>query len=189
MENFKFTFVSFFLILVLAGVGVLGYMALERGDESGLKQRVAKLEAQVTSQEKALAERDRKIAQLETDLENTTAVPVDSEPVATSSTSTTASSSSSSSSSSSTTSSALLTELRNLRSRGVVLEPGDSGAAVGTIQKFLNEYNNTSGGVDNDFGPGTRTKVEAFQNKEGLTPDGGVGPTTLARMITWLENN
>lgn len=188
MENFKFTFVSFFLILVLAGVGVLGYMALERGDESGLKQRVAKLEAQISSQEKALVERDRKIAQLETDLENTVPATTTAEPVTTTS-STTATSSSTTSSSSSSNDSALLTELKSLRSRGVILEPGDSGAAVGSIQKFLNEYNNTSGGVDNDFGPGTRSKVEAFQNKEGLTPDGGVGPTTLGRMITWLEKN
>ena len=68
MENFKFSLVSFLLVLLLAGVGVLAYLALERGDESGLKQQVAQLQSQVASYEKQLAERDRTIAQLESDV-------------------------------------------------------------------------------------------------------------------------
>lgn len=186
MENFKFSLVSFFLILILAGIGVLAYLALERGDESGLKQKVASLESQIAQHEKELAERDRTIAQLESDLTTATRTETSSTPTTTPEQEST---SSTTTSSSSTTDSSLLSDLRSLRSRGIVLEPGDSGGSVRIIQTFLNTYNNTSGGVDGDFGPGTRAKVEDFQESEGITVDGGVGSGTLGTMISWLEAN
>jgi|GEM_PF-724334 len=180
MENFKFTLVSFVMVLVVAGIGFLAYMALEKGDENGMRQQVRELKEQVADRDEQIVERDRQIAELETDLESaellasqtpteeeTSKEPVKNPPA--------------------TTGTGLLAELESLKAKGVVLEPGDSGAAVGTIQKFLNVYNKTSGGVDNDFGPGTRKKVEAFQVKEKMTPDGGVGPTTLSKMISWLK--
>lgn len=83
----------------------------------------------------------------------------------------------------------LIDDLQSLKDRAAILEPGDTGAHVGIIQQFLNVYNDTSGGVDNDFGPGTRSQVENFQANEGLTVDGGVGPGTLGSMLAWLEAN
>ena len=40
MENLKFTVTSSIMVLVIAAIGFLAYMALEKGDESGLKQQV-----------------------------------------------------------------------------------------------------------------------------------------------------
>jgi murein L,D-transpeptidase YcbB/YkuD len=186
MENLKFTITSVIMVIVIGAVGFLAYMALERGDESGLKQQVRELKAEIAAKDEMLVERDRQIAQLTVDVQGqqvvsstveTEVVPVVPTKPTTTTTTTT----------SSGANSELLTALQSLKSKNVILEPGDSGAAVGTIQKFLNVYNKTSGGVDNDFGPGTRTKVEAFQSKEGLTPDGGVGPGTLTKMISWLQ--
>lgn len=181
MENFKFTIVSCVIVLVVVAVGFLAYMALEKGDESGLKQQVRDLKEQVADQQEQIIERDRQIAQLSTDLEGVQAAPV--APVET------PDEDEEDNNDSGTTSkyASLIAELESLKSKGVVLEPGDSGAAVGTIQKFLNIYNGTSGGIDNDFGPGTRKKVEAFQAKEKMTVDGGVGAGTLSKMISWLK--
>ena len=61
------------------------------------------------------------------------------------------------------------------------------GTRVGTVQEFLNIYNNTSKKVDNDYGAGTKTDVVNFQKKEGLTADGEAGPTTFVKMIDWLK--
>ncbi|MBP6925657.1 MAG: peptidoglycan-binding protein [Candidatus Pacebacteria bacterium] len=185
MENLKFTITSVIMVMVIGAVGFLAYMALERGDESGLKQQVRELKAEIAAKDEMLVERDRQIAQLTVDVEGQQVVSstVEFEPapvVPTKPTTTTTTTSSGANSE-------LLSALQSLKSKNIILEPGDSGAAVGTIQKFLNVYNKTSGGVDNDFGPGTRTKVEAFQSKEGLTPDGGVGPGTLSKMISWLQ--
>lgn len=188
MENVKFTVTSLIIVLAIAGLGFLGYMALESGDESALRQQIRSLKQELADAQDQLVEKDRKIAQLETDVEligETETVATADETVPSEQTTTTTSSVSSSSSSTNT----LLTELQSLQSKKVVLEPGDRGPAVGTIQKFLNAYNKTSGGIDNDFGPGTRTKVEAFQKKQGLTPDGGVGPGTLSKMIAWVKAN
>jgi len=182
MENFKFSLVSFLLVLLLAGVGVLAYLALERGDESGLKQQVAQLQSQVASYEKQLAERDRTIAQLESDVSSVAVSSVQEsqsqEPVVEPETIPGQS-----------TDSDLLSHVRSLRDRNIVLEPGDRGGSVRIVQEFLNEYHGRSGGIDGDFGPTTRELVEDFQEEERIMVDGGVGSGTLGAMIEWLENN
>ncbi|HBB54043.1 TPA: hypothetical protein DHS24_02780 [Candidatus Nomurabacteria bacterium] len=61
------------------------------------------------------------------------------------------------------------------------------GTRVGTVQTFLNIYNNTSKLVDNDYGPGTKTDVMNFQKAEGITVDGEAGPGTFRKMIEWLK--
>ena len=182
MENLKFTVTSSIMVFVIAAVGFLAYMALEKGDESGLKQQVRELKAQLVEKQEEVTELERQVALLSVDLEGQQEIVAEQEEAAEQQTE-------SSTETSSGSDSELLTALKSLKSRGVVLEPGDSGSSVGTIQKFLNVYNNTSGGVDNDFGPGTRGKVENFQANEGIGVDGGVGPGTLSAMIKWLEEN
>lgn len=61
------------------------------------------------------------------------------------------------------------------------------GTRVGTLQAFLNIYNNTSKKVDNDFGAGTKTDVINFQKAEKLLADGEAGPGTFQKMIDWLK--
>ena len=61
------------------------------------------------------------------------------------------------------------------------------GTRVGTIQTFLNIYNNTTKKVDNDYGAGTKTDVIKFQKAEKITADGEAGPSTFLKMIDWLK--
>lgn len=81
----------------------------------------------------------------------------------------------------------LMDELQKLINDGIYMKVGSNGTRVGTVQKFLNIYNNTSGGVDNDYGAGTKKLVTAFQKAEGLTADGEAGVNTFKKMIEVLK--
>jgi Putative peptidoglycan binding domain len=61
------------------------------------------------------------------------------------------------------------------------LSPGATGAQVKTLQQALTAlgYPVT---VDGDYGPATQAAVVKFQTAKGLTPDGVVGPVTLAEL-------
>lgn len=59
-----------------------------------------------------------------------------------------------------------------------VIRSGAMGEAVVRLQQRLKELGYYTGAVDGQFGPGTRTAVTAFQQHNGLTPDGIVGPAT-----------
>jgi murein L,D-transpeptidase YcbB/YkuD len=83
----------------------------------------------------------------------------------------------------------LIASLNKLIEDEIFMEVGSRGSRVGTVQKFLNVFNDTTGGIDNDFGPGTKTKVQAFQRDAGITADGEPGPQTYQKMIDWLEEN
>jgi len=61
------------------------------------------------------------------------------------------------------------------------LRKGAFGPAVKTLQLMLNALGATPRLiVDGGFGPATKTAVIAFQRREGLAPDGIVGPKTWA---------
>jgi hypothetical protein len=64
----------------------------------------------------------------------------------------------------------------------MVLKRGDNNEVVKKIQIVL--------GVDpvGNFGPKTEEAVKAWQTKNGLTPDGVVGPATLAKMGITVES-
>ena len=78
-------------------------------------------------------------------------------------------------------------ELEKLVTDNVLIKVGSKGTRVGTVQKFLNLYNNTNNSVDNDFGTGTENRLKDFQKKEGLTADGQAGPNTYKKMIEWID--
>ena len=59
-----------------------------------------------------------------------------------------------------------------------VIRSGAMGESVVKLQERLKELGYYTGTVDGQFGPGTRTAVTAFQEQNGLTPDGIVGPAT-----------
>ncbi len=59
-----------------------------------------------------------------------------------------------------------------------VIRSGAMGEAVTKLQQRLKELGYYTGTVDGQFGPGTRTAVTTFQQQNGLTPDGIVGPAT-----------
>ena len=59
------------------------------------------------------------------------------------------------------------------------LRVGSSGEEVKTLQTKLKRWGYYTGSIDGVFGSGTKKAVIAFQKKNGLTPDGIVGPATL----------
>ena len=81
----------------------------------------------------------------------------------------------------------LINELQKLVDGKYILKLKSSGTRVGTIQKFLNVYNNTSNKVDNDYGKSTEKLVSDFQKAQGLSAGGIVGEETLVKMIEWLK--
>lgn len=66
----------------------------------------------------------------------------------------------------------------NSSTGNVILEEGDNGPRVESLQRALNA-NGASLTVDGAFGPATDAAVRAFQRANGLTADGIAGPDTL----------
>jgi len=81
----------------------------------------------------------------------------------------------------------LINELQKLIDDNVFMKLKSGGGRVGTLQKFLNIYNNTSNKVDNDYGASTERAVKSFQKEQGLNADGQAGPGTFSQMIDWLK--
>ena len=65
-----------------------------------------------------------------------------------------------------------------------VLKRGSSGPDVLTLQTTLKQLGFDPRGADGVFGAGTEAAVIAFQKAKGLTPDGIVGPGTMAALQT-----
>ena len=80
----------------------------------------------------------------------------------------------------------LINGLQKIVNENIVMKKGSKGTRVGTVQKFLNIYNNTSNRIDNDYGPSMETAIKNFQKSQGLTADGEAGPGTFRKMIDWL---
>jgi len=63
-----------------------------------------------------------------------------------------------------------------------VLKQGSLGPDVTNLQQQLKDLGFDPNGVDENFGPGTRNAVIAFQQSKGLQADGIAGPATLAAL-------
>ena len=63
-----------------------------------------------------------------------------------------------------------------------VLQQGDSGGDVKTLQQALTGHGFSPGAIDGMYGQGTVAAVIAFQKSEGLLPDGVAGPRTLSAL-------
>jgi len=81
----------------------------------------------------------------------------------------------------------LINALQKLIDNNISMKLRSRGTRVGSLQTFLNIYNNTSKKIDNDYGKGTRVAVINFQKKEGLRADGEAGSNTFRKMIDWLK--
>lgn len=68
------------------------------------------------------------------------------------------------------------------RAEAVTYSRGSSGETVRLIQEKLLDWGYYSGEVDGIFGSKTEEAVEYFQEKNGLSVDGKVGPETLAAL-------
>jgi len=78
-----------------------------------------------------------------------------------------------------------VTEKRFYTLRLPYLSKGNVGDAVWVVQTLLQAHNISCGpwGADKDFGSDTEKAVRQFQQKQGLTPDGIVGPETGAALF------
>lgn len=59
-----------------------------------------------------------------------------------------------------------------------LLRVGDSGEAVRQLQMELSRIGTFNSAEDGVYGPSTEAAVRQFQQQQGLTPDGVVGPQT-----------
>lgn len=64
-----------------------------------------------------------------------------------------------------------------------LIQLGSKGSEVAQIQTALKEKGLYLGPIDSDFGGGTESAVRRYQQREGLTVDGKVGPVTWKRLF------
>lgn len=67
-----------------------------------------------------------------------------------------------------------------------LFKKGDQGPSIGLIQQVMNAYFGTQNKIDNDFGTALQTVIKKFQQQNGVTTSGQVGPQTLQKMAEWL---
>lgn len=195
MDNFKFILFSIVVIGLLCFAGYWAFSTIETGSTHVDTQKLETLEEKNKELEKQVADLTRENDLLKVDevkKETTTpdikepevtptatptkpVIPVKVTTITTKTTTTTYKYQS------------LINELQKLVDGNVYLKLKSQGAAVGTVQKFLNTYNNTSTKVDNDYGETTVTRVKAFQKAQNLTVDGEAGVGTFNKMISWLK--
>ena len=83
----------------------------------------------------------------------------------------------------------LKTNIQSLIDKKITLKVGSKGVNVGYIQQFMNAYFKKSLKMDNDFGKTLETNVKVFQKATGVSQTGQIGPTTLGKMVEWLNKN
>ena len=73
-----------------------------------------------------------------------------------------------------------------------VLNPGDTGQAVGSVKEILNDF--ASWNIEEtllnetlEYGPQTTARVKKFQHENGIDQTGGIGLRTWKALVeTWL---
>ena len=184
MDNLKF---ALFSIVVLALVGLGGYWAIatiKSGTEFDASQKVQELQQTNDGLTKQVADLTSQLNTAQAQIASLT-------PISTSTPTTkpTSSKSTGISTTQPTTykNQSLINALQKLITANVSMKLGSTGTRVGTVQNFLNVYNNTSNKIDNDYGASTQKAVAAFQTDQGLSADGQAGSSTFSQMISWLK--
>ena len=169
MDKLKF---ALFSIVILGLLGLLGYWSvrtLQTGSENAIKQKVKQLEKENEDFKKEVAKLTSELGVLQSQL------PAPA-PVTTKEPETVIYKYQD-----------LINELQKMVGNNVSLKEKSRGSNVGTVQKFLNIYNETNSKVDNDYGAGTAKLVSDFQKDSELSADGQAGKTTFNAMIEWLK--
>ncbi len=159
MKSFSFTLIS---LLVIGGLGVGGYFALISLKDP--TEYISKDSAKIGD-----------LHQVETEPQTTVVEPPAPEPVVVTEPE--------------PVTNDLKSSIQGLIDKKITLKLGSKGPSVGYIQQFMNSYFKKSLKVDNDFGKTLETNVKAFQKATGVTQTGQIGPTTLGKMIDWLNKN
>jgi murein L,D-transpeptidase YcbB/YkuD len=184
----KLKFILFFIIVLaaLAALGFFGYWSfstLQSGSEFVIKQKAEKLQKENEDLVKQVADLSEKLDALsqsqskdsESIIQDSTVKIVSPTPTLTP-TKLIADKNQS-----------LINELQELINSNVLMRLKSSGTRVGTVQNFLNIYNNTSNKIDNVYGEDMKKVVLDFQKKQGLRADGEAGVGTFKEMISWLK--
>lgn len=178
----KLKFILFFIIVsvILGFFGYWSFMTLQSGTEFAIRQKAEKLQKENEDLAKQIADLTERLdilpqPQLE-DSESTIqeinkpapSTPAREESIVNKNQS-------------------LIDELQKLIDSNVLMRLKSSGTRVGTVQNFLNIYNNTSNKIDNFYGTNIQKAVLAFQKDQGLSADGEAGVGTFKKMIIWLK--
>ncbi len=178
MDKLKFALLS---IVVLFLMGLLGYWSvatLQTGTEYQASQELKKLRAENSDLKVELADLQDEVNTLQSSAKES---PVDVAPAPV------PTKTPSSQPSNVYKNQSLINDLQKLVDGNVLMKLNSAGTRVGTVQKFLNLYNNTTNKVDNGYGAATEKAVAAFQKDQGLTADGQAGRGTFSKMIDWLK--
>jgi murein L,D-transpeptidase YcbB/YkuD len=186
MDNFKFTLFSIFILALLGFSGYWAFSTIESGSThvDSQKQKELKQKNEELTKELAQLKTDYNLLEAEKEAEQQK----EQEALANITPDNTATPTSIPTKTTILRYQSLINDLQKLVDGKIYLKNKSQGSAVGTLQKFLNIYNNTSTKVDNDYGASTAMAVKAFQKAEGLTQDGEVGPGTFSKMISWLKS-
>jgi len=177
MANLKFIIFSVLMLVLIGFIGYWAFHTIEPGDIHAAKEKQQELENKNQELETEVQKLKDQLAELQP--------PALSEPVDTMTNTTTDTSASTDNTPLKYQS--LINDMQKLIDDKVVMQEKSKGTRVGTLQTFLNVYNNTSKKIDNDFGKTTKTDVIAFQKAVGLTADGQTGATTFQKIIDWLK--
>jgi len=181
MENFKFILFSIFILALLGFAGYWAFSTIESGSthvdaqkQKELEQKNLELTKEITQLKKEVSllelEKEQQAQKEQEALANKIPEPTTPTKIV------------------ALKYQSLINDIQKLIDGNIFLKNKSQGPAVGTLQKFLNIYNNTSNKMDNDYGVSTETAVKNFQKAQGLTVDGEAGPSTFLKMISWLKS-
>ncbi len=182
MENLKFWLTTVLMLALLGGLGYFAFTSIDSGSEHVDRQKIKELESENQDLSEQVAELEKKLERYEPKVVeepfSRNEAPVETEVSKPTTKPTT------------TTSykyDKLIQELEELVQENIQMKLKSRGTRVGTVQNFLNLYNNTNNKVDNDYGESTKKAVSAFQKAVGLTASGEAGTATFNKMIEWLK--
>jgi len=169
MDKFKFLVFSIIILGLVILVGYWAFSTIESGSEHVYKEEIEKLKQENQELKENLgslpAENEEQI--LEKPIEEEIKPTIPEEIVL--------------------KHQVLIDELQKMINGSTVLKKGSKGTRVGTVQKFLNVYNNTSNKIDNDYGAKTIALVKTFEEEQKLIISEEIGKNTFQVMIDWLK--
>ncbi len=179
MEKLKFILFSIIVLVILGLVGYWAFTTIQTGADFSKNQKIKQLQTENENLNKELKNLNDELGILKSKVEEPAPVVVDNTIPQTEK--------KPPSSISTYKYQSFIDDLQKLVDGNISMKLKSSGTRVGTLQDFLNIYNNTSNKIDNDYGVSTQKAIIAFQKAQGLKADGEAGVSTFKKMIDWLK--